>query len=90
MLFVTVTYTFVNGQPQPTPWEKWAYPDFKQNVLYAMDKKSGSVLQVFNTENLGAAGPMTYLYKGKQYLVIATGNGPDCELVAYALPGGKG
>lgn len=86
MLFVSVTYTFVNGLPQPTAWEKWADPDFKKNVLYAMDKKTGKILKVFQADNLGAAGPMTYLYKGKQYIAIATGNGPDCELVAYTLP----
>ena len=43
-------------------------------------------LAVFKAGNLGAAGPMTYLHKGKQYIALATGNGPDSELVAYALP----
>ena len=86
MLFVGVTYTFVTGMPQPVPWEKWSDPGFQKNVLYAYDKKTGKQLAVFTADNLGAAGPMTYLYKGKQYLALATGNGPDSELVAYALP----
>jgi quinoprotein glucose dehydrogenase len=86
MLFVGVTYTFVNGLPQPTAWEKFSDPDFKKNMMYAFDKKTGKVLCVFQADNLGAAAPMSYLYKGKQYLAVATGNGPDCELVAYALP----
>ncbi len=86
MLFVGVTYTFVTGTPQPVPWEKWSDPGFQKNVLYAFDKKTGRPLAVFQADNLGAAGPMTYLYKGKQYLALATGNGPDSELVAYALP----
>jgi quinoprotein glucose dehydrogenase len=86
MLFVGVTYTFVNGLPQPTAWEKFSDPDFTKNVMYALDKKTGKVLRVFQADNLGAAAPMSYLYKGKQYLALATGNGPDCELVVYALP----
>lgn len=86
LLFVGVTYTFVTGLPQPVPWEKWSDPDFKRNVLYAYDKKTGRQLAVFKADNLGAAGPMTYLHKGKQYIALATGNGPDSELVAYALP----
>ena len=86
MLFVGVTYTFVTGLPQPVPWEKWSDSDFKKNVLYAFDKKTGKQLAVFQADNLGAAGPMTYLYRGKQYLALATGNGPDCELVVYTLP----
>jgi hypothetical protein len=28
---------------------------------------------------------MTYLYRGTQYLVVATGNGEQSELVAYAV-----
>ena len=86
LLFVGVTYTFVTGMPQISPWEKYADPDFKQNVLYAFDKKTGRQLAVFKADNLGAAAPMTYLHKGKQYIALATGNGPDSELVAYALP----
>lgn len=86
LLFVGVTYTFVTGMPQAVPWEKYADPDFKKNVLYAYDKKTGKQLAVFKADNLGAAAPMTYLHKGKQYLALATGNGPDSELVVYALP----
>lgn len=86
LLFVGITYTFVNGQPQPTPWDKWSDPGFTKKTLYVFDKKTGKILNVFETDNLGAAGPMTYLYNSKQYLLVATGNGPDCELVAYSLP----
>ena len=86
MLFVGVTYTSVNCLPQPVPLEKWSDSDFKKHVLYAFDKKTGRQVAVFDANNLGAAGPSTYLYKGKQYLALATGNGPDSELVAYALP----
>jgi hypothetical protein len=32
------------------------------------------------------ASPMTYLYQGRQYVVVAAGAGPTTGLVAYALP----
>ena len=31
------------------------------------------------------ATPMTYMYKGKQYVVMAVGNGLNAGLVAYAI-----
>ena len=36
------------------------------------------------------AAPMTYMHDGKQYLVVAAGNGEECELLAFALPGQPG
>jgi len=33
-----------------------------------------------------AAAPMTYSYRGKQYVVVAAGGGVQSELIAYALP----
>ena len=29
---------------------------------------------------------MTYLHRGRQYIVMATGGGADAEIVALALP----
>jgi hypothetical protein len=29
---------------------------------------------------------MTYLYQGRQYLVVAVGGGGEARLVAFALP----
>jgi quinoprotein glucose dehydrogenase len=83
LLFVGVTYTFVNGQVQPTSWEKWNDPGWQKKVIYAFDKKTGAILHVVETDNLSAAAPMTYLHKGTQYLVVATGQGTSSELVAY-------
>ncbi len=28
---------------------------------------------------------MTYLFQGKQYLVVAAGSGPSAELIAFTL-----
>jgi quinoprotein glucose dehydrogenase len=51
----------------------------------AFDKKTGEL--VWEKEMTGpAAAPMTYLYGGKQYIVLAVGGGNNAELVAFALP----
>ncbi|MEQ1896883.1 MAG: PQQ-binding-like beta-propeller repeat protein [Vicinamibacterales bacterium] len=87
LLFVGVTYTFVTGQPQPPPWEKWNDPGFQSKLVYVFDKKTGAIVHVLEGNSRSTAAPMTYLHKGKQYLVVANGNGEDSELVAYTLNG---
>ena len=37
--------------------------------------------------NVSGGAPMTYLYQGKQFIVVAAGGGENCELIAFALPG---
>jgi len=50
----------------------------------AFDKKTGEL--VWEKELSGtAAAPMTYMYGGKQYIVLAVGGGNNAELIAYAL-----
>ena len=58
------------------------------DVLYALDKSNGKVLwQHTLTAGRGYANPVTYATRdGRQYVVIATGAGENCELVAFALP----
>ena len=42
-------------------------------------------------DGLSAAAPMTYMYRGKQYIVVAVGGGElPTELVALGLPGAGG
>lgn len=89
LLFVGVTYTFVNGMPQPTSWERYNDPGWQKKMVYVFDKKSGEIVHVIESDSMGAAGPMTYLHRGRQYLVVAQGNAEKSELVAYALPVGK-
>jgi hypothetical protein len=31
------------------------------------------------------ASPMSYSFNGKQYIVVAAGNGQNAELIAFAL-----
>jgi len=65
-------------EPANLPPEPWRFRAF--------DKRTGE--QVWAKElPLGpAAAPMTYTYRGKQYVVMAVGGGLQSELIAYALP----
>jgi quinoprotein glucose dehydrogenase len=58
-------------------------------VLYALDTRNGTVLwQHTLRTGRGYANPITYRSaNGTQYIVIATGAGDDCELVAFSLDG---
>ena len=85
LLVVGVTHLFVNGLPQPPPWAKYDDPDAERKLLYVFDKATGEILRVFDLDGRSASAPMTYMYEGKQYIVVAMGGGEDCELVAFSL-----
>ena len=54
--------------------------------LYALDKATGAVLwSMAPPLARPMAVPMTYLYEGRQFIVVAVGTGPSAELVAFAL-----
>jgi quinoprotein glucose dehydrogenase len=89
LLFVGVTYTFVTGRALPPPWAKWNDPGFTRKLVYVFDKASGAIVHVLEGDSLSTAAPMTYAHKGKQFLVVASGNGEDSALVAYSLNGVK-
>ncbi len=56
--------------------------------LYAFDKATGEEVWRGATPYRTSGNPMTYRPRsGRQYVVIATGAGPDAALVAFALPG---
>jgi hypothetical protein len=50
------------------------------------DKASGALLRAIDMDGFSAAAPMTYLHRGRQFIVAATGSGPNSELVAFSLP----
>ena len=52
----------------------------------AFDKKTGDLLWEYELPVGPAASPMTYSYAGKQYIVLAIGNGLQAELIAFSLP----
>ena len=55
--------------------------------LYAFDKATGAEVWRGATPFSTYGNPMTYRTRsGRQFIVIATGKGPDAALVAFALP----
>jgi quinoprotein glucose dehydrogenase len=54
--------------------------------LFALDKSTGKQLASVKIPSKTSAVPMTFLHKGKQYIVFATGAGANTSLVALALP----
>ncbi len=55
--------------------------------LYAFDAATGREVSRVATEFRTSGNPMTYRARsGRQFILIATGAGPDAALVAFALP----
>jgi glucose dehydrogenase len=54
--------------------------------LYAVDKASGKQVGAVSIPSRTSAVPMTFVHKGRQYIVFATGAGDNTSLVALALP----
>lgn len=58
--------------------------------LYAFDKNTGRELLQTPTPYRTSGNPMTYRTRaGRQFVVIATGSGPDATLAAFALGTGR-
>ena len=54
-------------------------------ALHAVDVKNGADLWSYPFAHRTGGTPMTYSFNGKQYVVIAVGNGPDSVLYAFTL-----
>jgi quinoprotein glucose dehydrogenase len=57
----------------------------EQPRLRAYDKATGAAVWDFLPPSRPMASPMTYMYQGVQYLVVATGSGASAELIAFNL-----
>jgi glucose dehydrogenase len=55
-------------------------------ALNAVDAMTGETLWRFPFDARTTATPMTYRAGGKQYVLIAKGQGESAELVAFTLP----
>ena len=55
--------------------------------LFAVDKATGRQVGAVEIPAKTTAVPMTFMHKGKQYIVFATGAGTNTSLVALKLPG---
>ena len=58
-------------------------------AIYALDKATGQKVGEVKIPTRSTAVPMTFLHKGRQYIVFATGGGANTSLVALRLPAGK-
>jgi len=63
-----------------------AQQDGDRNLLRALNKATGEVIQEIEIPLRPQGTPMTYMINDKQYIAIAVGGGQDAKLVALALP----
>jgi quinoprotein glucose dehydrogenase len=54
--------------------------------IFAVDKATGKQVGAVEIPSRTSAVPMTFMHKGKQYIVFATGAGSSTSLVALRLP----
>jgi glucose dehydrogenase len=54
--------------------------------LFAFDKATGKQVGAVEIPAVNTAVPMTFMHGGKQYVVVAAGQGSSTQLVALALP----
>jgi quinoprotein glucose dehydrogenase len=57
-----------------------------QPQLYAIDKLTGQQVAAVRIPQVNTAVPMTFMHKGRQYIVFAYGQGANTGLTALALP----
>ena len=83
-VIVTKTLLFATEADQITPRTP---PEAGGKKFKALDKATGKTLWEIDLEAGANGAPMTYLFNGKQYIVLAIGGqNYSAELVALALP----
>jgi quinoprotein glucose dehydrogenase len=63
-----------------------AQPPANPPQLYAIDKATGQQIAAVPIPQVNTAVPMTFLHKGRQYIVFANGQGSNTGLTALTLP----
>jgi len=58
--------------------------------LHAIDKATGQPVASVHIPQVNTAVPMTFMHKGKQYIVFAYGQGANTGLTALTLPAPAG
>ena len=81
-VLVTKTLVIASAIPIAAP----SASEATRRLLFVFDKQTGAPVHTVELDAFSAAAPMTYMYRGKQYIVVATGSGPNSELVAFSLP----
>ena len=77
--------------PQPGPAISWGgtlttasglvFVGEEGGALMAVDASSGTPLWSFQTNQVWRASPMTYMFDGRQYIAVASGN----NVVAFSI-----
>ena len=81
---VTKTLLFINQVQTRADGPGYSTTEF---YMRAFDKKTGAVVWEHKMTEAPFGTPMTYEFKGKQYVVVSTGGaGTPGKLVAFALP----
>jgi hypothetical protein len=55
-------------------------------MLYAVDKATGKQIGAVKLESRTTAIPMTYMHRGRQYILFATGQEDEAGMTALVLP----
>lgn len=90
---VTKTLLFVamgagnlgGGRNLPVGGRPLSKVEIEPTKFRVYDKATGAPLWDMEAPARPLASPMTYMYQGKQYIVVAAGSGPNAELIAFAL-----
>lgn len=91
LLIVAMSAVHSRGVPERAPWAEWRDPADERNLIYVFDKLTGSLIRTVELDGMSAAAPMTYVHAGRQYIVVATGGGPNSAIVALVIgPGPAG
>jgi quinoprotein glucose dehydrogenase len=73
------------AQNLPVAGRPLSKPQIEPTKFRAYDKTTGAPLWEFESPLRPMASPMTYSLNGRQYVVVAAGNGANAELIAFAL-----
>ena len=73
------------GRNLPVAGNPLSKPEIEPTKFRAYDKATGASLWEFDAPARPLASPMSFMYQGKQYIVVAAGSGPAAELIAFAL-----
>ena len=65
-------------------------PPNAEPMLFAVDKATGKQIGAVAIPSRTSAVPMTFMHKGRQYIVFATGAAANTSLVALTLPKAQG
>ena len=90
---VTKTLLFVamgagnlgGGRNLPIGGRPLSKVEIEPTKLRVYDKATGAPLWDMDAPARPLASPMTYMFQGKQYIVVAGGGGTNAELIAFAL-----